>query len=134
MPQPRDYFTVTLSDTHANWGGHRYTDTRPPIPNEHFIPIPRAEAERLGIFMSNYTDGVDTLGINIFEASSSDGLFKDTVKAQGNSRANDIYAKQFSVKGNLKGFHNWFTQANIGPGTQIKVEWLTPNEILFTKI
>ncbi|MDU2166722.1 MAG: hypothetical protein E7E24_00595 [Clostridium perfringens] len=80
MPVRGDSFTVSLGETHLNWGTHRYTNTRGIIYGEGYIPIPRGIARRIGIYNSNYTNGQDILGVNIFNCTSADGFFLWTSK------------------------------------------------------
>lgn len=132
MPNKGNQFIVSLQSTHIGWGIHRYTDSRQPISGECYIPIPSSVAHQFGIFNSNYTQGQDILGQNIFRAHSADGHFEGTVKASGSSVAGDRYAKNLSGQGDLKAFNYWFNQMNVTVGTKIKVEWLSDSEVLFT--
>lgn len=132
MAQSGDYFSVTLKTTHIGWGTHRYTDSRPLITGECYIPIPIQFARQFGIYNSNYTRGQDIIGQNIFNARSADGLFNGIVKTSGNSRSGDIYAKNLSGQGNLKAFNDWFNAMNVTVGTVIRIEWTSPTEVLLT--
>jgi hypothetical protein len=135
MPNKGDFFIVKLGETHVSWGTQRYTDSRPLINFERYIPIPASEARRLKIYNSNYTSNkVDELGINCFYAESFDGNFKGQIKATGCAKAGDVYAKNLSGKGNLKAFSEWFEKMKVGVGTQIRIEWLSSTEVLFTII
>lgn len=126
-------FIVTLEENHLNWGIKRYTNSRPTILGETYIPIPSQSSKAFNIFNSNKLGkGNDELGINLFEARSSDGIYQGIVKSQGANKAGSPYAKQFSEVGNLKGFNHWFSSTNVQPGTKIKVEWTSPTEIIFT--
>ncbi|MGT2911628.1 hypothetical protein ACVR1I_07975 [Streptococcus cameli] len=134
MPHQGNQFTISLKSTHIGWGVHRYTDSRPLITGECYIPIPSKYAHQFGIYNSNQTQGQDILGQNIFKAQSTDGHFQGIVKASGNNKANDPYAKNLSGLGNLKAFNDWFNKMGVTVGTQIKVEWTSPTDILFTII
>lgn len=134
MPQAGDCFTVTLKSTHIGWGTHRYSNSRPLITGECYIPIPAHCAHQYSIYNSNYTQGRDILGQNIFNAQSTDGFFCGIVKTSGNSHAGDIYAKNLSGQGNLKAFNDWFNQMNVTVNTSIRVEWTSRTDILFTII
>lgn len=131
MPKAGDSFVIVLKDTHMSWGTHRYTTTRDKIVGESYIPIPRAEAIKYGIYNSNKGKG---LGINQFKARSADGQYKGIIKSGGSSRAGDIYAKNFSESGNLKGFSKWFDRASISVGDHIEVKWISSTDVLLTKI
>lgn len=134
MPNRGDQFTVTLGSTNIEWGTYRYTDSRPHITGECYIPIPSSHAHQYGIYNSNHTGGRDILGINVFNAQSADGYFNGIVKTSGSSQARNIYAKNLSGKGNLKAFNDWFNHMGVTVGTSIIVEWISPTEILFTII
>lgn len=134
MPNRGDQFTVTLGSTNIEWGTYRYTDSRPHITGECYIPIPSSHAHQYGIYNSNHTGGRDILGKNVFNAQSADGYFNGIVKTSGSSQAGNIYAKNLSGKGNLKAFNDWFNHMGVTVGTSIIVEWISPTEILFTII
>ena len=134
MQNQGNQFIVELTETHIGWGTHRHTNSRPQIEGECYIPIPSSVAHQFGIFNSNYTQGEDILGQNIFNAKSTDGYFGGVVKTSGNSQAGDPYAKNLSGQGNLRAFNDWFNQMNVTVGTKIKVEWISSNDIIFTII
>ena len=136
MPNRGDQFTVTLGSTNIEWGTYRYTNSRPHITGECYIPIPSSHAHQYGIYNSNHTRarGQDILGINVFNAQSADGYFNGIVKTSGSSQAGNIYAKNLSGQGNLKAFNDWFNHMGVTVGTSIIVEWISQTEILFTII
>lgn len=134
MPNTSDQFIVTLGQTHIGWGEHRYTDSRATITGECYIPIPSQYARQFEIYNSNQTQGQDVLGKNVFNAQSSDGHFQGIVKTSGNNQAGSPYAKNLSGQGDLRAFNDWFNQMNVTVGTQIKVEWTSSTDILFTII
>ncbi|MEA4986947.1 MAG: hypothetical protein VB095_02730 [Anaerovorax sp.] len=117
-----------LKASHLGWGDYRYTDSRPVVYGEAYIPIPKHCAINYSIFNSNhYPEG---LGNNIFYAYSKDGYFnKVELLAQGCSRAGDKYAKQFSVRGDLKALGGWFQYRNAQIGSKVTVTWISPTEI-----
>ncbi len=127
-------YQIKLKESHIAWGTYRFTDSRPEILGEAYIPIPRHVAKKFNIFNSNYTGGLDILGQNIFDCVSMDGSFKGTLKAQGCSEAGDIYAKQFSIKGNLKALGIWFYNINASVGDIIEVEWISDTDIILNYI
>ncbi|EOU1475817.1 hypothetical protein VOH98_000382 [Clostridium perfringens] len=129
MPVRGDSFTVSLGETHLNWGTHRYTNSRGIIYGEGYIPIPRGIARRIGIYNSNYTNGQDLLGVNIFNCTSADGFFCGQVKMGGSSEAGDIYAKNLQGNGNLQAIGSWFANCNAIVGGQVEVTWLSPTDI-----
>ncbi|WP_461202538.1 hypothetical protein [Enterococcus sp. N342-3-1-2] len=132
MPNRGDSFIVELTRTHVSWGEHRNTNSRGRVAGECYIPIPQKYAIRYRIYNVN-NDG-NGIGKNEFMATSSDGFYNGIVKVSGNSKSGSIFAKNISESGNLKGFSEWFSTANIKEGSKIKVEWLSETVILFTKI
>lgn len=48
---------------------------------------------------------------------------------QGCSRAGDEYAKQFSVRGDLKALGGWFKYRNAQIGSKVTVTWSSPTKI-----
>ena len=134
MANKGDRYTVILDVAHLGWGTHRYTTTRPPIPGERYLPIPRADAIRIGIYNSNATNGKDILGQNIFNCTSVDGFFNAVFKSQGCFEAGDIYAKQFSVNDDLQALDVWYRHINAQPGDVIKVTWTSSIDIVIEKV
>lgn len=129
MAQAGDTYTVQLKHAHLNWGEHRNPTNRDIILGEGYIPIPKNYAENFGIFNSNYTQ--NGFGYNLFHASSSDGFLNNvTLLAQGCSTAGDVYAKQFSVHGNLRTIGDWYKNCNASPSNLVKVSWTSPTSIL----
>ena len=106
MARVGDSYDIELKEAHLSWGTHRYTYTRDRIYGEGYLPIPRRYAVAYEIFNGN--NGIDTFGKNLFECHSVDGLYSGVLRAQGCSTANDVYAKQFSEDGNLKGMQSYF--------------------------
>lgn len=133
MAKKGDCYTVKLTTGYLNWGTHRYTGSRDLIPGEAYIPIPRVNARQFNIVNSNATQNRDELGKNVFEFVVEDNFMSGHLKAQGNNKAGDIYAKQFSVLNDLKALGSWFDHIGASEGTEIKVEWLTPTQILLSK-
>lgn len=129
LPKKGDYFEVQLKATHISWGEHRHTFSRDHIPGENYIPIPRKDAIRIGIFNSQKEQG---LGKNEFNAKSSDGYYSGVIKVSGNSYKGDYYAKNIAESGNLKGFSEWFHHANVSTETKLRIEWISETDILFT--
>ncbi len=125
-----DSFTVTLGKTHIDWGRHRYTDSRDPIPNEGYIPIPAHIARRFNIMNSNATSRQDVLGSNIFHCQSTDGFLKGLLKAQGGSVKGAIYAKNFSIQGNLKIIGRWLAHMNAQVGDSVQFSWISSTEVI----
>ena len=126
--QTGDTYTVQLKQSHLNWGEHRNPTNRDIIPGEGYIPIQKKIAVSFGIFNSNHAQS--GLGYNLFHASSSDGFLNNvTLLAQGCSTAGDIYAKQFSVHGNLQTIGDWYRNCNASPSNLVRVSWTSPTSI-----
>lgn len=134
MAKTGDYYDVSLSESHLGWGTHRYTNSRPRIEGERYIPIPRGDARRLSILNSNATAGQDVPGQNIFFCSSADGTFHAVMKAQGCSHEGDPYAKQFSVNDDLQALSEWYNYIDAQVGDIIRVEWISSTEIIIDRI
>ncbi|AEO12429.1 hypothetical protein SAMN05428976_10925 [Clostridium sp. USBA 49] len=122
-------YTIQLKPSHLGWGDYRYTNTRDIIYGEGYIPLPKPYAKAFNIFNSNYS--ATGLGYNLFRASSVDGFLNNvTLLAQGSSTAGDIYAKQFSVHGNLKMIGAWYASQNATTNNLVRVTWTSPTDIL----
>ena len=134
MANTGDSYVVTLSEAHLGWGTHRYTNTRPRIEGERYLPIPRRDAQRLNIVNSNATGGRDVFGQNLFHCTSADGFFNAVFKAQGCVREGDIYAKQFSVNNDLQALNAWYDHINAHVGDCIRVTWTSPTDIVIERI
>ena len=129
MAQTGNTYTVPLRPSHLNWGEYRNPTNRNIIPGEGYIPIPRNYAMNYEIFNSNHRQ--IGLGYNLFYASSTDGFLDNVVLlAQGCSNAGDIYAKQFSVQGNLQMIGEWYRNCNATPNDSVKVTWENSKFIL----
>ena len=132
MPRCGDYYEVEIKEAHLDWGEYRHTESRPRIYGEGYIKIPLKAAKELEIYNSN-KEG-DKLGRNIFNWTSSDGLYSGKLKAQGSSHAGDMYAKQFAENGDLKKIGKWYEYCNANIGDSVKVEWVSEIEIRITYI
>ncbi len=130
MANAGDNYTVELKEAHLGWGTYRHTNSRPLIPEECYLPIPRNEAVRLSLLNSNGTSGMDILGKNIFHCTSVDGLFDAMLKAQGCSQGKDPYAKQFSVDNDLRALNTWYDHVGAKPGDKVRVTWNSPTELV----
>ena len=79
------------------------------------------------------TNGQDILGQNIFRCTSADGHYSGYLKSQGN-QDDDRFAKQFAGNDNLKAIGDWYYAVGANIGDQIRVTWITPNDIVIEKI
>ncbi len=132
MPTTGNSYVATLKNTHFRWGLLRYTSSRPKITNEGFIPIPIKYAKLFNITNKN---GLRLGQSNIYKFSTTDGFLKDMeLKASGSSKRGDMYAKNLHGNGNLKLLGTWFVHIKAQVGMQINVEFISPTEILLTKL
>lgn len=130
MPAAGNYFIVSLKKTHTGWGTYRKTNSRPKIRNEGYIPIPSKYAKSF-----NITNLHNKRQSNVYKFSTSDGFIKDKeLKASGNRKKGDVYAKNLHGNGNLKLLGTWFKHIAVEIGDNVKVEFISPDEILLTKI
>jgi hypothetical protein len=132
MAKAGDYYITTLRPSHLDWGEYRNTLSRDSIPGEAYLAIPIGDAKRLQLFNGNGTSRQDILGKNIFRFRTADGYLNGFLRAQGSSSAGSIYAKQFSVDKNLKELGTWFDHISAIEGTQIKVEWTSPYDVVLS--
>lgn len=132
MPSAGDSYTVTLSNTHLEWGIHRYTNSRDAIYGEGYIPIPSSFAEEKGVYNSNFKS--IGLGFNEYRAKSSDGFFNGILKSTGNNKKGSIYAKNLHGSGDLKALGGWFEHVNMQPGDEVEVTWITEQELILKKL
>ena len=117
---------------YTDWGTRspkRRTESRPEIDDEAYISIPQADSRRLNIYMSNQA-GVET----DYEWTSSDGAYSGIMKAQGNVRAGDVYAKQFAVSGNLKGLKSFIEDNGLSDDSEIQVDIVEQHKLVLTPL
>lgn len=132
MPVAGSFYIAILKKTHFRWGLLRYTSSRPKIRNEGFLPILIKYAKMFNI---TNKDGLRLGHSNIYNFNTSDGFLKGLeLKASGSSKKGAVYAKNFHGNGNLKLLGTWFLHINAETGMQIKVEFISPTEILLTKL
>ena len=123
MARAGDHYTVELKASHLDWGGYRHSQTRNTIRGEGYVPIPKSAAVKYNILIgSTYTA--------VFE----DGFPTFRVRAAGNSKAGDKYAKQFQGDGDLKAFGKWFMDMNAKIGDYVVVTFLDEGTINFELI
>lgn len=134
MAERGQFFVITLSEAHLDWGIYRRSASRNPREGEAYIPIPRNDAMALHIYNSNKTEHEDILGVNLFRYQTADGTAMGLLKAQGCSTKGDVFAKQFSEAGDLRSIGTWLESVQAHVGDQIKVTFLSPTDILLEKI
>lgn len=129
MPNAGDFFITTLKQAHLQWGSHRHTNSRGIVFGEGYLQIPASIARGLNITNSNSANN------NVYLCSSADGFLNNVnLKATGCGYAGSIHAKQFHGSGNLQLLGDWFAHINAQIGEQIRIDFISPTEILLTKI
>ena len=134
MANAGDSYKVKLRKAHLGWGTYRATESRTKREGEAYIQIPIEYARKYNLFNSNGTNGQDVLGVNLFRCTSADGLFSGVLRAQGNSKADSKYAKQFSVDKNLRAVGDWYKKIGAQVGDTIKVSWTSDVDIVIEKL
>ncbi|WP_113653183.1 hypothetical protein [Pedobacter namyangjuensis] len=130
MAKSGDKFITTLKLSHARWGTHRHTNTRTKRSKEGYLQIPAPIARALNLTNSNAI-----YQSPIYNVSTADGFIKNKpLLASGSSKKGYKFAKQFHGKGNLKLLGLWYAHINADIGDQIEIKFLTPTDILLTKI
>lgn len=132
MPKKGDNYTFIVKETYIDWGDNpRKTNTREKIAGEVYLPVPASKAREFEIYNEKKTGAITE-----YDVATSDGFeIHGKLKAQGtNSGGVGEYAKNLSGLGNLKLLGPWVTHMKIKVGDEIKVEWVSPTEILLTKI
>ncbi len=127
MPKAGDKF---FTNTYQRWGEYpkRESFSRDVMHGEAYIVIPKHYAEVFDIYMSNSGMNTD------YDAYDVQGNFVCTLKAQGNSHAGDIYAKQFAGKGDLTALNPWIDANGVTDDDTIEVEFLSSNMLRLTKV
>lgn len=121
MPSPYIMqYEVEILPSHIDWGVYRYTATRPAIPGEGYVKIPKTIATRH----------------NILRGRKFTAVFDDypsfPIKACGNANNGEpIFAKQFEGDGDLKAFGRWYHNCNAKVGDIVIVTMLDEDTILF---
>ena len=130
MPKKNDKYITTLKKAHLEWGTHRYAPTRDKIYGEGYLQIPRAIAKEFCIYNSNIDDSQTE-----YLCNSKDGFLENiTLKASGSMTQGDKYAKQFQGSGDLKALGAWFADIDAKEGDKIEIHWVSPTEVLITKL
>ena len=126
MAKAGDFYIVQVLEPHVNWVTYRNPTNREPIEGESYVKIPAEYARKFDIIRDTQ-----------YTAYFSNGQPSILIKASGNGPCDDgiQYAKQFEGigKGACKAFTPWYTSCGIKAGDHIKVEFLSPTEILFSK-
>jgi len=129
MPRNGDRFITTLKKAHLEWGSHRHTLTRGIVYGEGYLQIPSHIARSLNITNSNSSNN------NEYSCNTSDGFLSNVLlKSTGCSSGGSIYAKQFQGRKNLKLLGTWFNHINAQIRDEVQIDFISPTEILLTKI
>ena len=130
MPKKGDSYTITLQEAHLKWGEHRHTSSRGIVYGEGYLPIPLAIAKNFDIYMSNHPTAN-----TIYKCTSRDGFLNDSkLKAAGNVKGGDHYAKQFQGKGDLQILGDWFNHVNAQVGDEVEIYFDDSDEITIAKL
>lgn len=130
MPKKGDKFT---SHSYQRWGepepvGKRSSESRNTVLKESYLHIPQSAAKKYGIFNSNKA-GAQTN----YDAYDKDGNKIATLKAQGDTKSGEVYAKQFSGSGNLKAMFPWLSKNKITDDDELEIEFLSEHSIKVEK-
>lgn len=129
MPTTGQHFRTTLKQAHLEWGSHRHTNTRGIRYGEGYLQIPASDAYNCEI-----TNDKEPVRSQVYNFSTSDGIITNgRLKASGN-QAQEKYAKQFHGDGNLQLLGDWFYEINAQVGDEIEIKFISPTDILLTKI
>jgi hypothetical protein len=129
MPRAGDRF---ITHTYQKWGQYdpkRISHSRNEIPNETYLVVPADIARQFDIYMSNMA-GANTE----YDAYDQNKRFICTLKAQGNSKGGQIYAKNISGSGNLKALSEWINSYDITDNDRIEIVFLSSTELMLIKI
>ncbi len=127
MPYPGDYYEVEVLEPHVDWGTYRNPTNRAPIEGESYVKIASDVARNVDIKRGDRFKGY-------FGVAIGPGI---EIKAAGNGpkRGDVQYAKQFEGDGEgaCKTFTPLYRDFDINVGDRIRVEFISPFEVLFTK-
>ena len=129
MPKAGDSFITTLKKPHLEWGEFRHTNSRGIIIGEGYLQIPSNEAYRLEI-----TNNKSPLRSAEYDFSTFDGFITNGKLLAAGNQSRSEFAKQFEGSGHLKLLGDWYKVINAQIGDQIEIKFLSPTEILLTKI
>ena len=133
MAHAGDTYTITLMESHLDWGSYRHTDSRGFVYGEGYIPIPADVAYEFHLLNRNGTKKKDIWGLNLFNCISADGEFSGVLRSQGN-QSDPNYGKQFAGDKNLKALGDWFYAIGASVGDEIKVTWTSDTDIIIEKL
>ncbi|MBQ3601162.1 MAG: hypothetical protein II992_08205 [Lachnospiraceae bacterium] len=127
MPSAGDNYVVKVKPSHIDWGEYRNPTNREPIEGESYVKIPsqyarKYEIRRGDLFTAHFANGYPSMQIK----AAGNGPYENGVQ----------YAKQFEGigRGACKAFTPWYQSCGVVVGDQIKVEFTSSNEIVFSKL
>ena len=130
MPNTGVSFITSLLRAHLEWGEYRHTNTRGTVYGEGYLKIPSENAYNFNIT----NDKALNIRSQEYTFSTSDGFIVNGIlKASGNQYREE-FAKQFHGSGDLKLLGDWFNHINAQVGDQVRIDFITPTEVLLTKI
>lgn len=127
MPQAGDSYEVFIRPSHLDWGMYRNPTNRDFTPGESYIKIP-----------ARYARMYDLQRGTQYTAHFANGYPNMLVQAAGNGPyENGIqYSKQFHGvgRGACRALTPWYVACNAAVGDIVRVEFLSPTDVLFTKL
>lgn len=129
MPNTGDTFITKLKEAHLNWGSHRYTNSRDIVLGEGYLQIPARFAYKFEITNEKNPNRNQEYIFNTADGFITNGI----LKASGNQSRIE-YAKQFHGSGNLQLLGDWFHHIDAQINDKIRIEFVSPTEILLTKL
>lgn len=127
MAQTGDCYDVIVKESHIDWGLYRHPTNRGAVAGESYVKIPSEAARNFYIVRGTH-----------YTAHFVSDILSFKIKAAGNGPRNNgvQYAKQFEGigLGACKAFTPWYISCNIQVGDIIHVEFISPNDIKFSKI
>lgn len=129
MPTTGDSFTTILQQAHLEWGSHRHTDSRGIVYGEGYLQIPSDIAYDLEI-----TNNKSNIRSAEYDFSTSDGFISNSKLLASGNQNREEFAKQFQGSGDLKLLGDWYHHINAQIGDQVQIDFISPTEILLTKL
>lgn len=129
MPKTGDSFITTLKQAHLEWGEFRHTNSRGIRIGEGYLQIPSDDAYNFEI-----TNNSSPVRSAEYDFSTSDSfIVNNKLLASGNQNKAE-FAKQFHGSKNLQLLGDWYNFIDAQIGDQIEIKFISPTEILLTKI
>ena len=129
MPKTGDSFKTTLLQAHLECGSLRHTNSRGIIYGEGYLQIPSDIAYDLEI-----TNTKSNIRSAEYDFSTSDGFISNSKLLASGNQNREEFAKQFHGSGDLKLLGDWYHHINAQIGDQVQIDFISPTEILLTKL